>query len=191
MIITDKFIWFHLPKTGGTTFHYLTNKLYRERILFQYEATDPRKHSVDIPGEFQHIQNYIIGFRKLPSWIISHNRHHSRRYSIKELHLYTKQNLVLYPKNSQLKCSSPDFILNKYYNKDRNIKYQFIRQEFLLQDYNSIVGKYFGTKEELLKKNKCQKNVNKRSPAINLEQSDIKFLYEQNPLWASIEQEIY
>ena len=84
MVISDKFIWLHLGKTGGDFTHYLFQKHLSEHLLHIDSISQPSKHihlaSVNIKYPEYNVleKDLILNFRKLPSWIISNNRHKIR-----------------------------------------------------------------------------------------------------------------
>ena len=88
MIITDKFVWFHLPKTAGTNTRSLLTTFYSGEMIYNScKMSDPKEkrdaHLSKIPKELDdRDRDWIINFRKLPYWLISHINHlaRSRKY---------------------------------------------------------------------------------------------------------------
>lgn len=87
MIITDKFVWFHLPKTAGTNTRALLQSFYSGEIIYNScKRSDPKEkkdaHLSKIPKELDDKdRDWIINFRKLPYWLISHINHIARNRS--------------------------------------------------------------------------------------------------------------
>ena len=87
MIITDKFVWFHLPKTAGTNTRELLQLFYGGEIIYNScKKSDPKEkrnaHLSKIPKELDDKdRDWIINFRKLPYWLISHINHLARKQS--------------------------------------------------------------------------------------------------------------
>jgi hypothetical protein len=87
MIITDKFVWFHLPKTAGTNTRELLKLFYNGEIIYNScKKSDPVEkrdaHLSKIPKELDDKdRDWIINFRKLPYWLISHINHLARNRS--------------------------------------------------------------------------------------------------------------
>ena len=87
MIITDKFVWFHLPKTAGTNTRALLQLFYSGEIIYNScKKSDPfekrNAHLSKIPKELDDKdRDWIINFRKLPYWLISHINHLARNRS--------------------------------------------------------------------------------------------------------------
>lgn len=192
MIITKEFIWFHLGKTGGDMFHYLMNKYYKEHIIFQHDTKDPRKHIKVPPKEYEHIKKYVIGFRRLPSWIISHNRHKLKNeckyLSYEEIVEHTKNNTLVFKSS----FSSPDIFLKGYVHRDMIDRTSFIRQEYLLEDFTKIIGNYLGKNKTIIEEEKKTiKNSNTETKQIKLTNEEEKLLYKLNPFWSSIESVLY
>lgn len=196
MIITNEFIWLHFGKTGGDMFHYLMNKYYKDKIVFQHKTTDPNKHQNITFVKQKHIKNnikYLMGFRKLPSWILSHNKHHlKKKYKNIGVEKYlintTKENrLIIHSKRTDF---TPDCVLkNIIKNLDIN-DINFIRQEYLLTDSYNILGKFYGYNENILL-DKETKNKNYKDFDLYLSSDEIEYLYKNNPIWASLEKQIY
>lgn len=192
MIITKEFIWFHLGKTGGDMFHYLMNKYYKKHIIFQHDVEDPHKHVNIPPKEYKHIKNYIIGFRKLPSWIISHNRH-QLEYECKNM---SYDDAVNHTKNSRIVfkgfIDSPDNFLKEYVRNNTIDRTSFIRQEYLLEDFTKIAGNYLGKNKTIVEEEKeTIKNSNTETKQITLTHEEENLLYKLNPFWSSIESVLY
>jgi len=192
MIITKEFIWFHLGKTGGDMFHYLMNKYYKEHIIFQHDIKDPHKHVNVPPKEYEHIKKYVMGFRRLPSWIISHNRHKLKNeckyLSYEEVEEHTKNNRLVFPGF----FSSPDSFLKEYVRSDMIDRTNFIRQEYLLEDFAKIIGRYLGKNRTIIDEEKeTIKNSNKATKQITLTHKEKDLLYKSNPFWRNIESVLY
>lgn len=190
MIVAKDFIWLHMGKTGGNMFHYLMNKYYQKHIIFQHSIDDPLKHCNyrNIPENYKTINNYILGFRKLPSWIISHNRHHHSSQDNTVLYEATKSGRLMF--QGKITNNIPDNMLYNFISIPTNQNIEFIRQEFLLQDFVNITSKYF-IKNDLILDETTRMNQNNVAPKIELTQQDIDNLYKNNPSWSSIEKQIY
>jgi hypothetical protein len=192
MIITKEFIWFHVGKTGGDMFHYLMNKYYKEHIIFQHDIEDLDKHVTIPPREYKHIKKYVMGFRRLPSFIISHNRH-QLRYECKNM---SYEEAVEHTKNNRLVFkgffSSPDSFLKEYVRSDMIDRTNFIRQEYLLEDFTKITGNYMGENKIIIEEEKeTIKNSNMETQQITLTHEEKNFLYKSNPFWSNIESVLY
>lgn len=192
MIITKEFIWFHLGKTGGDMFHYLMNKYYKGDIIFQHDVKDENKHLNVVPSKYNHIKKYIIGFRRLPSWIVSHNRHQLKyacsHMGYKKIIEKTKNNQIVFKD----KHCSPDSFLRDYIHSSMIDRVSFIRQEYLLHDFVKIVGKYLGENKKIIELEKDTiKNENATTKEIILTKENKDLLYASNSFWTNIENQIY
>lgn len=191
MIITDKFIWFHLGKTAGDMFHYLCNEYIGKHILYQHNIKDPQKHNdyTHIPNEHKHIKNYLIGFRKLSSWIVSHNRHHLRKckeLSLEDVQRCTEEGILIF--DDSISVHKPDDLLNSYLGDLDKI--QFIRQEYLIQDFIDIIGKYYKVDSNIIQ-DQTKQNMNDQAPNIKITKANIEKIYTQNPIWHNLEKTLY
>ena len=107
MIITDKFVWFHLPKTAGTNTRALLQLFYSGEIIYnsckKSDTFEKRNaHLSKIPKELDDKdRDWIINFRKLPYWLISHINHLARNRSRE--YLAPEQRLWIYLKQGVLK----------------------------------------------------------------------------------------
>lgn len=182
-----------MGKTGGDMVCYLMNKYYPQHIIFQHETKDPEKHCYwrNISKEYSNIKNIIVGIRRLPSWIVSHNSHHSSNYDISFDEIFNATRAGKLILKGHTTKHTPDEMLNNFLSIEVNT--EFIRQEFLLSDFNKIMEKHFPSHrkncEILNDKTIVNKNSNKLS--INLTEKESSFLYVSNPVWTKIESTIY
>lgn len=89
MIIGDRFLWLHLPKTGGTSM----NRLFRERALTEVQVDDddtPAKHDSVHLRESR--SNWRVGnryrfitARRLDAWLVSDWKHKRRHMNLPDL----------------------------------------------------------------------------------------------------------
>jgi len=196
MIVTNKFIWFHFGKTGGNMFHYLMNTYYKNEIVFQHDVSDPEKHlrPCEVPQEYSRIKNYVIGFRRLSSWLISHNRHHNICYDPPEtIHLPVEEVIEATKKGKMIMRGEvtdhkPDEMMVNYEIPSNN--FEFIRQESLLSDFFILTSKYFEANKSILNDTSVIHKNNTKQHVV-LDEKDNAYLYKLNPLWAEKEHGLY
>src|SRR6516162_6439440 len=69
MVISPKFAWGHIGKTGGdVTLAYF--KAYFDDIIYDRPA-EPKKHNTFASREIDDTRMLILNIRRLPSWILS------------------------------------------------------------------------------------------------------------------------
>ena len=85
MIISNRFIWLHLPKTGGTS----TAKLFRElninEISIDPDHVDAKHESIDNrlgDSELSNNRATIITTRRLTSWLLSDWHHKTKKMGL-------------------------------------------------------------------------------------------------------------
>ena len=216
MIVTNDFVFLHKGKTGGDKFYELINKheIFRDSIIYQdyIQGKDGRNINSLKHNSFWWLErnnyntenlDYVMGFRKLSSWILSFANHHL-------YNLYKDTDIAIKHINKQLnkgliiKHGSNWSVKNLDIYDDWNWIYAdhfwlelarfermpiFIRQEYLLEDFNRKVGlPYFQTK---LKQddNNLINNFDKSDSPFKI--NDIETIYRNNPTWSDIERKLY
>jgi hypothetical protein len=82
MIITDKIIWPHIPKTAGCKTREIFLNAYRDKVLLNTNDITSLKqpqvpHSQEIPKKFRNKKRKcVVGFRGLFSWLMSKANYH-------------------------------------------------------------------------------------------------------------------
>jgi hypothetical protein len=78
MIITDRFIFWHLPKCAGTTTRNILSTVFKNEIISD-SSREPGMvfHRQDIPQQFTNDKerDWIINFRRLPAFLLSKTNH--------------------------------------------------------------------------------------------------------------------
>jgi hypothetical protein len=203
VVISEKFVWLHLGKTGGNFTHYLFQEYLAEHLLHIDLISDSIKHiglanaNIKYPQYNLLEKDLILNIRKLPSWIISNNRHKIRAKNIKEEKtlqkiidwsnmglVYIDEKQDINDLNSWIK---PDELL-LFCIRDKYPKF-FIRTEYLIEDFNKIISQYIPD----IKINNGIKpmNVNKDTISFCIEKQNIENVYSTNPIWADLENKLY
>ena len=210
MMITNKFVWFHFPKTAGTTTSKILNtNLLNSDIIIQAHQSSPDKHInlnnfIKNYGEYQHLP-FVIGFRKLTNWISSFNRHHLRtiyRYAqhqqvtndiVKFVEYQSRQGLIINNPKKIMKLKEKHWVPADKIIESWNLynyldKIQFIKQEYLFQDLHILIKKYFNIH---ISNDRYLENQNDTFPPIHYNNKDIEITHGTNPLWSKLEAKIY
>lgn len=193
----DNFVWLHLGKTGGTTVNQY-GKLCPELVKFRDGDSKPEKHNTieKIERRFPQVdftnKDIILGFRKLESWILSHNNHFLSRDLIVNFDdkIYKEKILegLVYAKGRDTWVSADSWLM-EYLKRPVT---HFIRTEHLQEDFIRVFGQY-GLKDvdkirhHTLVKNKAQRWGCK----IILSSDQIKNIHNHNPLWSTIQNQLY
>lgn len=208
MMITNKFVWFHFPKTAGTTTSEILNSnIPCKNILFQYKQSLPDKHIIitnfiEKYSEYKELP-FIVGFRKLETWVSSFNRHHLRNQwkqkrritndIIEFIGSQTRKGLIIRePKKItelQEKYWMPADRIIEFWNlHDHLNQIQFVRQEYLLQDWGILLKKYFNID---ISHNTFWENKNTNFSPTYCDNKNIEIMHKKNPLWSKLEEKIY
>lgn len=191
-----------MGKTAGDKFLYLMNKYYQKDIIFQHKYTDPNKHNSLREQSLEYSEDvvYLLGFRKLHNYIVSHNNHqyrhqHHHNKSIKlkleDLKEYTKKGICVSARNDIISTQTPDQILNKYHNPDYN--YDFIRQEFFYNDFMRVTEKYLYKNNSINDSDvkKIDKIWDKHVTADMISEEELVNIYSNNPNWKKLQDTLY
>lgn len=193
MVINEKFVWAHLPKTGGTTTLSMFNNLDIE--LLMDDKTDPSKHQTYSVRDSIYALNKtsnnvlekiegkdrILGFRRLPNFLLSFY-YHRKNFNNLDLDL-----------NNIKKCvidnSTCDKLLLGY--EPEKVKH-WIRVENITEDFISAIGNYT-TKIPTESLNNIVDNSNTYNKDVfsHFTKSEITSMYDLSPVWTSIEKRLY
>ena len=188
MIVTNKFVHYHLPRTGGSAFAELCHMYLTEEIVYENDT-----FSWLVPKEFDNGLLDVITFRKLPSWLMSYNLSEliSETYDPKDFHKFktirenTKAGKVSYNGKwyyvdevfgEKLKC----IVFNNTIA---------IKQETLLQDFDDMLQSLYGRSTESYQLPHKFKKL--KYPKFMLSKKDIENIYKNNPIWTTTESKIY
>lgn len=189
MIEHERFVYIHFPKTAGSKLGEILGSIPGaiQNPEHHHYSIEDRKRSD--PSWDVGDRTVVIGFRRLPSWLLS--RYSFEAYRSPDRHQdphlletgrFIEQNGQLgYADWYALKWISPDTY------KSYNIK--FLRQEHLAEDFKSIFSDVIDTSTIDLgtKVNSAKPDIEGAS-AIALNQANI---YRTCPYWAGLEFIIY
>lgn len=193
MIIGPDFIWLHVPKCGGTSVEQCLRQALSDRPDVHFDTIDPSKKVIwhqNIPKRIKHDPDFdpsgkrvIACIRRLPGWLLSRVHFEATR---PPNHLVPTREMLMrgeFFENSGFHHKA-DNLIRQYNNPEVD---HWIRIEHLRDDLSAALGFDIG---EVPRVNETSLRYVK-----NLDfwftKDEIAALYEQNPVWASIERKVY
>ena len=190
MLISNRFIWLHLPKTGGTS----TAKLFRDlkipgisvdpdHIDAKHESIENRPDGVNSATG----KKIIITSRRLASWLLSDWHHKTKKMGLKIPFSPVKSGLFYSLRLGGTWVSADYWI---HYFKATNCTH-VVRLEHLEEDSNRYVLPLLPKGTQALQFPRS--NTNKYSHKIEkfFGKNDLKRIYQNNPAWANWEHKVY
>lgn len=194
MIISEKLVWFHLPKTAGTT----TDRLFtasRIPLSIQDSQSSYVKHlPLNLHPNRQNIsiesKQPVVNFRRLPYWLLSNYHHKIKKMSLSLSFDPVKSGMFWRDKeNTWLPA---DWWLDRF---DIDDSWSFLRVEHLKADFLSCLNMYQPISLIPRARVNLVKSLNKTDYVRSLDHwfdcCDFAGLYDSNPRWAALEQKLY
>lgn len=185
MIEHDRFVYIHFPKTGGTKLGEILSSIpgaVRNPDLHHFSIEDRQRAE---PGWQVGERMVVVGFRRLPSWLLSRYSFESHRSpdqhhdpTLLEQGKFTEQNGEIgYADLYAKRWISPDIY--------RHCDVRFLRQEHLASDFEAIFSDFIDTSTVDLRSrvNSFRPDLRGAS-AIALYQGCI---YQNCPYWSGLE----
>lgn len=190
MIFGRGFAWAHMPKTGGDATLEMF-RLFPELIEFAHERKSNEKH-VRFEKYVDRLEDrrLAMNIRRLPCWTLS-LAHHKARYG-----LYPDRiPLPLASVDEMVQSTAPDRLLRSFIQEGRfKIEY-WLRTEYLKTDFLEFISRFTDVDAERESAINSLGHVNRIKYDHELEswfdRKHLITMYENNPLWASIESETY
>jgi len=190
MVIGERFAWGHLQKTAGDATLGLF-RLFPELIVYSDPRNVEEKHAsfatraADVDGKL-----LAANFRRLPDWTLSWAQHRARfatRPDGKPVAMNSPHQMVEVPRADKRLTILTD---NGRYHVDR-----WIRMERLADDFASFVSEF----TELSASDREQIADFELINALDYDHEiahwftpeQVRRLYRNNPLWASVEERVY
>lgn len=209
MIITSKFVWGHIPKTGGDAlFKYfeifkfkLTTGFYHHPNQW-FEKHEPFKTRKDYELDGKML---VLNIRRLPNWIVSmeHQNIANRSTNIKSIHATPNGEILpmawpfTMPRSGEELCYSTEgdnFLKAFMDNGNFKIDY-FLRMEHLQQDFLKFISKFIIPSDIMIQQvmgTDTYKSLDyNKDLSLWFTPNQIKTLYENNPIWAEVEARYY
>jgi hypothetical protein len=188
VVVGKSFVWAHLGKTGGNTTLCLF-QLFPELVEYADSYRDPAKHA-----RFTERPERVAGkaralnIRRLPSWVLAFSVH-------KALH-------GLPPRSGRGPMDSPHQMARSH-DPDHHLRTylqggaisHWMRVEHLKEDFLSFVTHYADVSDKRRLAVQRLDPVNTATYDRDLghwfSDAQIALMYENNPLWAKVEQQVY
>jgi hypothetical protein len=190
MVIGERFVWAHLPKTAGMATARLF-KLFPELIVF-VDPEDTNDMHTPFSQRADQIQGKMLAmnFRRLPVWVLSRAQHVAR--------------WGIYPDYRPIPMDSPEKLAGSSFPDSRILIYtdegriridRWLRAESITEDFLGFISEFTDVSEER------RRQVRELGP-VNIHDYDkdiaswfspelIERMYEANPIWAELERKIY
>jgi SAM-dependent methyltransferase len=184
MVIGEQFAWGHLEKTGGDA----TIELFLvlpELVRFADPPSSEEKHTA-FPSRAEEIQGKVLALniRRLPSWVLSRALHRAR---------YGE-----YPDYEPLPMMSPQEMAESVDADQRLLEFmdhheltidRWLRTEFLAHDFLAFASE-FTEVSEAQRREILELGGSRLGTPLTYDHR-IRTMYERNPDWAAVEQQVY
>ena len=190
MIISNNFIWLHLPKTGGTS----TARLFRELKILGIEIDqdeDDKKHesfNVRLNSNSNLEKNCtIITTRRLSKWLLSDWHHKTKKMGL-ELPFKPVKSGLFYSLRLGGTWVAADYWIH-YFSATSCA--HTVRLEHLEEDSNRYVLPLLPKGTQPLRFPRQNTNQYSRKIEDFFSKDDLNRIYENNPAWTSWEEDVY
>ena len=187
MVIGPRFAWAHIPKTGGDMTARVFS-LFPEVVTHIDPATAAAKHD-----PFFHRREVLDGrvlaltIRRLPEWTVSYHQHMATFGRSPDF-----RRAPVPPGDELAACAFGDAHLEQYMS---NGVHRWFRQESLVEDLLAFVGELTTVDEDRRLRVAALGRINAldydHDVSRWLDAGQIRELYDTNPLWAAVEEEVY
>lgn len=202
MIVSEDWIWLHMPKCGGTTVEAVLHSQYDTAPGMMFDETGPgRLYSVHDSianrqaqcPEFDPAGRPVYAvIRRLPHWILSRVHFQLERSATGSPQVTRAQLCVgkyrqLPRRGGPARLRSADQTVAKYVDE--------VTEWMTLEALSADMLRVFGIDMSAMKKEKTTKNVSPVGYVRDLNfwfrPKEIERLYEANPVWAALEERVY
>jgi hypothetical protein len=193
MIIADRFLWLHLPKTGGTTMNRVFRELALPGVVMDPDDTRAKHDSVSLreqSGSWRAgARRRFINSRSLPAWLVSDWCHKQRHMGL-DLPFEPVTCGLFYSLRLGGVWVAADWWLRYF---EINSATTALRLEHLTEDFNTLLLPLLppGTPPlvEPPRENKAREGS--RPAPRSLDPAEIETIYACNPLWLDWETRVY
>jgi len=190
MVISESFVWGHVPKTGGTAMRAMF-AIFGELVQYADPSNSVQQHTPFRDREEQvRGKKLALNLRRLPSWILS-REHHKAQWGLHPDYVPVPMDTP----DEMASSSFPDFRLGTFLDEGRFEIDHWLRTEVLTTDFLAFISEYTSVSEEQrrqvmdldrLNSNKYDRELDNWFTADQIER-----LYASNPVWAGIEEKLH
>lgn len=221
VVVGRQFVWLHLGKTGGDATYHMFRQVPELIVRADGPKSPAKHDTPDIrQSELLSSLDRIMNIRRLPSWLLSHAHHFQTHYGIpipasemragrivgvsggrRADRLFIRGPFRIQPLRKWVyqKTTHPapaklaDEELIRY--EPANIRH-WLRTEYLAEDFVRVFSQYGGLKAEAVAAIHAARPINSNSSYSQtvsdwFSDSDLERIYEANPIWSSVEREVY
>lgn len=197
MVIGEKFVWAHMPKTGGNTTAKMF-ELFKDKLIHFDELSEHNKHDTFTRKEKKLNQAFtdkskILNIRRLANWTLSLAQH-QKRYSNIDIvpDEMSEGKIRITDGKGGYKLHRMDDYIKRF--MCGNVDY-WLRTEHINADFVKVMSQFFPiTDAEKKDLEDVRVNVNnryKKGLELHFTPTQIEKLYLNSPFWADLEKRIY
>lgn len=194
MIVSQRFVWAHIPKTGGDATATMIVRVPRLVVLADH-LRDNAKHLPfaerrgSIEGKL-----LVANLRRLPAWALSHARHFERFGAFPDYEPAGPQDPEVVASRSAAD-ELLDLILGEF-EVDRWIRHEHLADDLagLLRELAALTAAEEKTIRSVGRVNDQRtklERIRPPSPERFFTPAQVETLYANNPRWAAIERRVY
>ena len=194
MIISEKFIWLHLPKTGGTSTTQLFRNLNIKGLHIDNDELKIKHDSIMLREQtsawkYDH-QKVFITFRKLEHWLISDWEHKRRWLNQPDLPFSPVRSGLFYSLRLGGTWVAADWWI-QYFDLDDSVT--ALRLDHLEADLNEhilpLLPKNTSKFTPIPAKN-AKPDMPKNSIKQKLDVHDLRIIHQNNPKWSKWQEKL-
>lgn len=191
MIVGDRFIWLHLPKTGGTSASRLFARLALPSVVADDQTQDSKHESIEArfanPDRGADTRPVFITLRRLPQWLLSDWHHKTLKMGL-DLPFEPVKSGLFYSLRLGGVWVAADYWM-RYFRIENCAG--VIRLEYLEEDVQEKIAPLLPAGISPL--SFPRRNVNRYSRDLSdyFNSSDLMRIYSCNPIWQQQECKAY
>lgn len=188
MIIGDRFVWLHLPKTGGTSTAKLFNTLSNTSVVVDDQSLDCKHESVQARfAGLADSKSVFITLRRLPQWLLS-DWHHKKLMMGLDIPFEPVKYGLFYSLRLGGVWVAADYWM-RYFRIESCTG--VIRLEHLQEDAQAKIFPLLPARAHSLKFPMHNVNHYSRHLGDYFNSSDLQRIYSHNPIWRQQEHVAY
>jgi hypothetical protein len=194
MITSDKFIWLHLPKTGGTSMNRLMREFCFPGLSIDSDEEDSKHDSIALREASTSwrvgARRRFINARRLTNWLLSDWQHKRRHMGLPDLPFEPVRSGLFYSLRLGGVWVAADWWLQYFEVSDQVTA---LRLEHLVQDLNDHLRPLLppGTPRfhDLPRENAKPSHLSASQPSFD--EADLARIRVVNPRWSAWERSLY